>query len=126
MANNSGSGVSKQAKDANGFVVGGVFLAPDSRHVIIQTAFGTVCSQILGLSGTAGEVKFVELTSTVACHFKPSTTKAAVSGVLFIAGDNPYCAANFPKIIALGENTFIGVRAAAGQLAGTMHITLLE
>lgn len=122
---NAGAAVGKQAKDANGNVCTNVFFSADSRHVVIQTGFGTVCSQITGLnSATVGEVRLVEITGTVAFHYKPATTKAAVSGSL-MTGDNPFCPANVPKIINIGDNSFIGVRGAAGVLAGTLHITLL-
>lgn len=126
MGNNSGSGTSKQQKDANGFVVGNVFLAPDSRHIAFTSQIGTVCTQINGLAGTSNEVRFAELTSTQNCHFKTSATKAAVSGSLFTAGDGPYIPANFPKVIALGDANFIAARGQVGGTAGILHITLLE
>lgn len=127
MANNSGSAGSKQAKDANDFVVQSVFMPIDSRHVAINSGFATVCTQIatLGVDSQIGVIRFVEITGTTNFHYKAATAKALVSGALLAAGEGAFCPALVPKIIAIGDNSFIGARAAVGTTAGVLHITLL-
>lgn len=115
----SGDSLSRQQKDANGYVTQNVFLVGGSRHVNIDTAIAHPCTAIdLG-------VRFVEITGTTPFHYLVGTNKALMSGAIMTL-DNAYCPANTPKIIAIGDANLVGVRAAANQIPGQLHITLLK